>query len=343
MRRLAWPILAMLLAPGRVVGQSAPADGPAGAKVEDAGKGAAAPAAPAGTFVNTRFEADEAILRCKRLAEAGQWREAAVLVQTVVDQQGEYLTRRDDARFISVRRALHDLVCGWPEAGVAAYRAAHESTARSRLAAVTDPTDAEARIVVGERYFPTQAGAEALDAAAELAVERGDFAAARRDWGRLAAAHPDRAKSGLIWRGKAAIAAAWGGDANELDAMAKELPESSPGPMVEWGGKQQTLREALAAARQGLRDDKTTPLAVRPGVFGGGPERRFDAPTAALPEAVLWRCSLPDLSGIAPAAPGEAGGPRVEARKQSLQSGRLLSVAPVTGGGLVYLHHATSV
>lgn len=343
MRRLAWPILALLLAPGRAVGQSAPTDGPAGAKVEGAGNATAAPAAPAGTFVNTRFEADEAILRCKRLAGAGQWREAAILVQAAVDNQGEYLTRRDDARFISVRRALHDLVCGWPEAGVAAYRAAQESTARSRLDAVTDPTDAEARIVVGERYFPTQAGAEALDAAAELAVERGDFAAARRDWGRLAALHPDRAKSGLIWRGKAAIAAAWGGDSAELNAIAKELTESSPGPVVDWGGKQQTLRAAMTAARRGLRDDQTTPVAVRPGLFGDGPARRFDVPTAALPEAVLWRCPLPDLSGIAPTAPGETAGPRVEARKQSLQSGRLLSVAPVTGGGLVYLHHATSV
>ncbi|MCZ6682252.1 MAG: PQQ-binding-like beta-propeller repeat protein, partial [Planctomycetota bacterium] len=296
------------------------------------------------SYVNTNFEAQEALSRAEGLVALGKWSAAAAAFQSVGDSFGTSIERIDRCRFISIRDHVNRRIAGWPADGIAAYREAFEGRAAEALRRAQQGREIEALVGVGERFYATGPGAAALDAAAELAIERGDFASARQWYARLLADHPERDRLGDQWRVKASLCSAWAGDSAALRAISDELPPDQPGPSVAWGGREQPLGEFVRAV---LSDDDTfkrvITVAARSSMLGGGPDRRGFFESNATAEAVLWRFSSFDSR---PRNLGDVHEPdslRSESAMRELQSGRRLSMSPVAGGGLIFVHNHRTV
>ncbi|MFQ5429960.1 MAG: PQQ-binding-like beta-propeller repeat protein [Phycisphaerae bacterium] len=299
------------------------------------------------SYLNTSFEAKEALSRARKHVRRGNWPAAATAFQEIGERYGDYLTKRDGERFLSIRRFVNETISGWPEAGRSAYRTAFEAIADGALAAALKRADIEALARIADRYYATRAGASALDAAAELAIERGDFASARQWYARLLATHPDREHGVWRWRAKRALCEAWEGRAARLRKLRAELAAAPDGPRVSWAGRDQPL---LAFVDEMLRQiDTGTAVAPdshgNPQIFCGGPDRRAFFETTAVAEARLWRFS--DFEGPRPAENGverdTVDEDRRHARLRSIQSGRLVAGIPVSGDGLLFVHDARTV
>lgn len=317
------------------------------------------------SYVDVSLEATEALGRAESEAAEGRWAAAAAAYHGAAEKFGRHLVQAEPGLFINVRDAVNARIGKWPAAGLAAYRASFETPARAALrrarpsgpTASTDAAGGEAAgdartqlIHVADSYFCTSAGAEALEAAAELDLERGEVHAAWRAFEGLAARHPDRERRGPAWRLKAAFARALAGDVAALEGLAREF-SADASPSITWEGRPQPVG---LAARAMLERIVASPESVAahedaawPGVFMGGARRtgRFDVDVNT--EARLWRGPLGDASGAA--ADGAAAGDeelarnRDQAQQRAIRSGRMLAFEPVFGDGRLYCRDRTRV
>ncbi|MEN0109813.1 MAG: PQQ-binding-like beta-propeller repeat protein [Planctomycetota bacterium] len=161
----------------------------------------AAPAAFQPANVSTRLR--RSLMQFRALAADEAWDEALDLVETLRREQGDRLApidsldaappAREDADgagltlYVPVTQLCQQLVASLPIDGRDACRDRHEAAARRRLDRARDRLDEPAAWRVASESPSTDAAADALLVAAELAMERGDLAAARRG---LHAAHP---------------------------------------------------------------------------------------------------------------------------------------------------------
>ncbi len=73
-------------------------------------------------YLNDSFEASDAIATATRLADAGRWKKAAGRLQSTLVSAGDKLVRISPGYYVGVRGYISDIVCAWPEEGLAAYR-----------------------------------------------------------------------------------------------------------------------------------------------------------------------------------------------------------------------------
>lgn len=314
---------------------------------------------PQGCWLNVSLEADEAITRADRLAETREWAEAARAFQSIIDQFGDSLVGRGDGRFISVADSVARRIGSGPAPCLAAYREFYESAAQAALDAARGSRSAAELERLADRYFPTSAAADAVDLAAQIALEAGDFAAAARAYDRLLASHPDRKRQAVFWRAKRSVAALWNGDPTEIEAVIRDLSRSDHGPTVNWGGASRSLESFLKSVRDDAMGGAPpaagpTPRSTAVGCdgaatqFAGAIRRHGCFASTAGTEARLWRFVNPqpaDADDDSTADPMDFIFPdgRGAPRDRILSSGRLLAQVPVTDGELIFLHDATRV
>ncbi|TWT99742.1 outer membrane biogenesis protein BamB [Botrimarina colliarenosi] len=90
-------------------------------------------------------------------------------------------------RFAPLAQRCQQLLASLPAEGLAAYRARIDRTARERIDGATARLDESALVRLVQEFYASEPAADALLALGELALERGDAAAARR-W--LSRVHP---------------------------------------------------------------------------------------------------------------------------------------------------------
>jgi outer membrane protein assembly factor BamB len=292
------------------------------------------------SYVNTSIEAQEAIGRAERQADAGRWREAAEALQAGIEKHGDRVMAAGAGRYVSVADFVGSQVARWPEAGLEAYRRRYESVAADLLQSARARHDPGALLDVSRLYFATAAGAAALDLAAQLAIERGSLAAARRWYGRLLAEHPDRDQRGDDWRAKRAICALLDGDTREADRLLPATVADAKAPPL--SGGEASAFERLRRMREQIRDglpviSATGDAVCRPD--GDGMQSTAQA------EAVWWRSANPrsvpgDQAIVAVDDEGAFDSTRADIFERALQSGRLQAFVPSMGDGRVFLHDA---
>jgi hypothetical protein len=262
--------------------------------------------APSSSYLNTSFEATEALDRAGKLAASHQWGSAATAMQHAAEKFGEYLVVSDERRHVCIREFVNERLSHWPADGLAAYRTAYEGAARSALkSALLESGEAEL-IRVADRYFATHAGAAALDEAGERAIERGAFRSARRWYLRLAAQHPNRAlrpegagpsrvTHGRAWAAKAAWCDALEGDESPLRVLIGTLEDEKSDGTVSWGGREQPLVEFLRVALADATKNAAKPAAHKEALANGTPmlgvtsNRRGFSESTVVAEARLWK------------------------------------------------------
>ncbi|MBI5763515.1 MAG: PQQ-binding-like beta-propeller repeat protein [Planctomycetes bacterium] len=344
--------------------------GPARAQPNEPASQPATP--PNGSYLNSSFEATEALARAKKLIDAQQWATAVTALQTTAEKFGDFLIPIDAQRHTSIRDYVNQQVANVSPDGLAAYRANYEVTARIALKSAMNESGELALIRLADRYFATQAAALALDEAGERAIERGAFKSARRWYAKLATSHPDRntrpedapstrAPRGRAWHAKAALCDAFDGDESPLRVLIGALEDHGGDGTVPWGGREQPLVEFLRAElmrilaeRGNARDADLVSREAINGttILGNTPDRRGFAKSAAVAEARLWRFVSfgrawweDELTGY------ESQSARKDAWLRMLQSGRMLANVPVVGSPTansldppwVFVHDARTV
>lgn len=138
-------------------------------------------------------------LQFNALVEDEAWDEAIDLIERLASEHGDELLKapssQGDAstdpryagpiRYVPVATRCQQLLADLPPAGRQAYRDRVERSARRRLDDALVRLDEPAIARIADGYAATAAAADALLAQGELALERGDFAAARRCYTRL--------------------------------------------------------------------------------------------------------------------------------------------------------------
>ena len=281
-------------------------------------------------YLNDSFEADDWIAKAVRLTRQGQWEEAVALLNRVVDVHADKLTRTGPGCYINVLDRVGQLLAGWPTEGLAAYRRLAEPVARQQLLSAQRDRRVDLLLDVADRYFCTQAGWEAAEFAARMAVESGDFPLAVRMYRRLLNDHPDGQRSADHLVGRLAVVYALWGRAERARELAGRAGEAAS---VEWTGQAQPLRDLVESLLNEVHQtEQATGLSSWP-TFGGDPARNSSVDFGIDDRlAVLWR-----LGGV-----GEAGeDPDVEESSSYQQAdgkGRLLSTNPVVADQVAYIH-----
>jgi len=297
------------------------------------------------SYLNTSFEAQEALAKAEKRVEEGAWSAAAAAYHAAADRYGDYLIGSGDRAYESIGDYVSRRISGWPAEGLEAYREVFEGPAGEALKRAAAGSAIEPLLEIADQFFPTSAAATALDEAGERSIEAGDFASARRWYELLASVHPDRASRGARWRAKAALCAAWSGDLATLGAAIHRLSQQGRSEIVTWQGRRRPLSEALIEQREALLaagEWRGFPPAD-PGVLGGGPDRRGLFPCGAEAEARLWRIAWSRADDDSDAAwARDALGSRQDAWLRALQSGRLLAIVPASDGRRMYVHDARS-
>lgn len=303
------------------------------------------PPADAGiTYLDTSFEAEESLERARLLESDGRWADAAKLLQLTGQKFGRHVVMRSPGTFVSIREQVNLRIADWPHEGLDAYRAAFESTAAARLNAARDSREPRDFLLLADEYFATHAGAESLDLAAQLLIERGEFLQAHDAYRQLIDHHPDRARR-AHWRAKSALAAAMAGNVSELESESKIPSRSEPPVDVAWMGRVQDLRGFLRGRLDELRQRTAELQAAEtvtssPFELGGANHRRGAYPASSVPEARLWKFDIPGaFTGGSQDESDYLDDPSLaESLARALQSGKLLNNIPVVGDGRIYFH-----
>ncbi len=120
--------------------------------------------------------------QARQLAAARSWDEAVDIYRELGADKSDRVVSLDSNRYLSLRNYCHLQIARLPADGLAAYRrrvdASAEQTYRNGLA---NHDEGLLRRVVDE-WFCSSWGDDALLALGELALERGDYATARRAW-----------------------------------------------------------------------------------------------------------------------------------------------------------------
>lgn len=300
------------------------------------------------SYVNSSFEAEEALRKARDRADRGDWSGAARALQEVAAKFGSHVTRVERGRYIGVRRLVQTQIAHWPAPGLRAYRDGYERTAQTEFEQAAAQRELAKLVQISETYFSTQTGASALDTAAQLAMESGDFASAIQWYGDLLALHPDRAAKGPEWRAKQALARAWAGDLAPLKDLAAGPRVGADEGKVSCGGRDRTVQQFARDTLAELESADSPPFheenGASPAQFCGGGDRRAFFRSGASAEAMLWKCRLYDTDdSIEGPLTSAEDGSEAGVRLRAIQSGRLLTASPVFGDGLLFVSNGRTV
>jgi hypothetical protein len=132
------------------------------------------------------------------LLEAEAWDEAVDAMLRLLDEADTTrLVAETPQHHVSLAQACGQRIARWPPAGLAAYRARVDATARTGVKEAIAERSTRRLARIAQEYFATSHGDDALWALGTLELERGDYDAARRAWMPLSPAL--RAPDGRPW------------------------------------------------------------------------------------------------------------------------------------------------
>jgi outer membrane protein assembly factor BamB/tetratricopeptide (TPR) repeat protein len=120
--------------------------------------------------------------QAKALAGEQSWDEAISVYRELIADDSENVVLLDDSRFVNLRTYCHMQLAQFPLEAIAVYRRQVDPLAEQLYRdGLTSRDERQLQRVVDE-FFCSSWGDDALLAAGEISLERGDYAAARRAW-----------------------------------------------------------------------------------------------------------------------------------------------------------------
>ena len=119
--------------------------------------------------------AEQKLQRAEADLESGEFAHAVRLIQEVLDNHSDRAIRRDDGRFVSMRRWCNDFLRALPKEGIAAYKKIFDPYAEELFRRGVKEQDLDTLNDVFLRYQETTYGRAALRISVSLLLERGSF------------------------------------------------------------------------------------------------------------------------------------------------------------------------
>ena len=120
--------------------------------------------------------------QARQLAAARSWDEAVDIYRELGADKSDRVVAIDGNRYLSLRNYCHLQIARLPAEGLAAYRRRVDASAEQLYRDGLAKRDEGLLRRVVDEWFCSSWGDDALMALGELALERGDYAAARRSW-----------------------------------------------------------------------------------------------------------------------------------------------------------------
>jgi len=251
-------------------------------------------------------QADDTVLaqdmqRVKDYLGVGQWGEAVETLRRMIENSHGKLFRISDRRYVRLRDYCHLQLASMPDEALRLYRSQVDATAGQWYAQGIEQRDRRLLGNVVEQAFASSWGDDALLALGEMALESGDYTAARWHWERIIPhsdapatwpGYPDTdldvpsvlARLVLVSILEGSTARARG----ELAALARNCPDARG----RLGGREVNYVEALGAL---LAESAAWPAEKRSAdwpTFAGSAARNTIAPEMIEVAEVAWRVPL---------------------------------------------------
>lgn len=272
----------------------------------------------------------------RQFIATSQWTEAIEILTRLLESPGSKVIAVTPRRYVNLRTYCHLQLASLPPEGLALYRDRVDAAAEQLLAGAGGDEVGLRRVV--DQYFASRWADDALLALGEIALERGDYGAARGAWEPLVV-RPTNPEAALTWLAypdtnldRASILARL-----VLVSIVEDSPERAAMELARFrqeypraegrlGGRTVVLADALAELLAASVDwlPRTSPSDWS--TFAGSPTRsRVQPPLGELGQ-VLWRRPLPPITG------GDYGYP---SRRIAEDRMMLLSYHPLVVGRLV--------
>ncbi|MBA3485022.1 MAG: hypothetical protein H0T51_24765, partial [Pirellulales bacterium] len=229
--------------------------------------------------------------RLKWLAEHQSWDEVFDVADELLADPADGWVAVEPERCTGVRAEVHRQLAALPSAGLAAYRLRVDPLADDWLRRGIEDRDERLLRQLVDRAFCSSAGDDALLALGEIALERGDYQAARAAWqvvqsetdGEGATAYPDTSLSLADVRARLALVSLRDGDLDRAEREIAELSAQHPEATGRLGG-----RDVSYAARLGEMLAQASEWPGAPGTHGNWPtlfgnSRRTNVDSLATP------------------------------------------------------------
>lgn len=239
-------------------------------------------------YVDDSLEALSALHKADRLAEAKRWREAAQAYQHAVQRFGDKLVRERPRSYIGTIVYVDRRIAAWPEDALTVYRLLYADAARQALDRATTRHDRDALLAVMDQHFCTEQGATAGDLAAQLAIETGDFALAKRVYRELIEHHPDRDRLSGSWLTKLALCHVWSGRHAEARELLERLKGEHAKLTLQWMDRQVAAPDVIDLALRDYAKPDHAPSDLIWPTIAGSTDRSRVVPGSTKPGAPLW-------------------------------------------------------
>ncbi|MGD0900016.1 MAG: PQQ-binding-like beta-propeller repeat protein [Thermoguttaceae bacterium] len=247
-----------------------------------------------------------------------QWDEAVETLRQVMENSEGKLLGVAELRWIGLSDACQMQLAALPPEALALYRSRVDAVARKWCEEGVRRRDHRLLDQVVRQAFASRWGDKALLALGEIALESGDFTAARWNWERILPAvpppgvtntwpgYPDTTLDPAMVRARLVLVSILEGASDrardELAALAR-LHGEARGRL---GGREATYASALGdLIKQSVLWPRPTPGRDWP-TFAGCPARNARAAAMIDVEGVAWRIRLPQLTPPAPTIPSPA-------------------------------------
>jgi outer membrane protein assembly factor BamB len=288
--------------------------------------------------------ADSAVLasleRVKAYLAAQQWDEAVETLRQLSQNAAEKLVGVTPQRFVALRDYCQLQLAALPAEALRLYRSRVDTAAQSWYEEGLARRNPRLVAKVVEQAFASSWGDKALWVLGEMALESGDYTAARWYWERILPyrpppdalwawpAYPDSRIDPAAVRARLVLVSILEGARQRAEAELSQLRRLHPESRGRLGGIEVNYCEALGAL---LAESAAWHSPVGDGdwpTFAGSPTREKRVPFSVDPAGVAWRVPLRRM-----AASSDSPFPPHEDRNA------LLSYFPVAAGNLVLINH----
>jgi outer membrane protein assembly factor BamB len=289
--------------------------------------------------------------RVKEYLAAEQWDEAVETLRQVQENSGGKLWGVSDRRFVSVRDYCHLQLASLPPPALALYRRRADPVAKKWYDDGVARKEPRLLHKVVDEAFASSWGDDALFMLGEIALERGEYAAARADWEKIIPVPPP-ADGPRTWlcvpgtdldlaavRARLVLVSILEGSLDRARDELSQFTRLHPNARGRLGGEERNYAEALGALLSEAAGWPAAPTTADWPTFAGSPQRNKQVAQRAEAGTPAWRVALRP----APSAHNSLWGSGVPIARVAEDPRAPLSYHPVVVDNLVLLDNQVEI
>lgn len=201
--------------------------------------------------------------RAERFLADGQWDDGIAVLWRMLESEHTEVVALEDHRYVSLAEYCHRLIAKLPDEPLAQYRRLVDASAESMFQQGIEERSSTRLQDVADKYFCSTWGDDALFSLGEIALQRGDYQAARNAWARLIISdgaasdrltYPDSDLPQAEIRARLMLVSIREGDFDRASVELDEFLKLYPDARGRMGGREVVLADAMEKMLEQARD-----------------------------------------------------------------------------------------